>query len=51
MIMQRTFIAIIALITGLLFFAGSTATFATASTPVASKKQKSKKLHANKKKG
>jgi hypothetical protein len=49
--MPRTFIVITALITGLIFFAGSTSTFATASTPAAPKKQKSKQLHAKKKPG
>jgi hypothetical protein len=48
--MQRTVIVIITLITGLIFIAGATPSFATGSTTVASKKQNSKKLHTNKKK-
>jgi hypothetical protein len=49
--MQRTFIVIIALLTGLIFFSGSTASFATASTPAASKKQSWKKSRAKKQQG
>jgi len=46
--MHRTFLVIIALLTGLIFFAGPTTTFATASTPAASKKQSWKKSRAKK---
>jgi hypothetical protein len=49
--MQRTFLIIIALIAGLIFFAGSVASFAAASRPAASKKQNLKKPYSKKKKG
>jgi hypothetical protein len=49
--MQRTVIVIITLITGLIFIAGATPSFATGSTTVAIKKQNSKKLHAKKSQG
>jgi hypothetical protein len=49
--MKNLFLAMIALITGLIFFAGATASLATASKPQASKQQKWKKPHAKKNKG
>jgi hypothetical protein len=49
--MQRRSIVIIALITGLIFFAGSATSFAAASKAPASQKQNLKKPQANKKKG
>ena len=49
--MQKTGIVIIALLTGLIFFSGSTASFATGSKPGASKKQSWKKPHAKKQAG
>jgi hypothetical protein len=49
--MQRTVIVIITLITGLIFIAGATPSFATGSTTVAFKKQNSKKLQAKKRQG
>jgi hypothetical protein len=49
--MQRTFIVIIALITGLIFFAGSATSFAAPSRPPASQKQNVKKPQAKKRKG
>ena len=42
---------IIALLTGLIFFSGATASFAAESKPGVSKKQNLKKSHAKKKKG
>jgi hypothetical protein len=49
--MPRTLIVIIALLAGLIFFTGSTASFAVDAPPQASKKQSWKKPRANKKKG
>jgi hypothetical protein len=49
--MPRTFIVSMALITGLIFFAGSATSFAAASKPPASQKQNVKKPHAKKGKG
>jgi hypothetical protein len=47
----RTFIVIVALITGLIFFAGAATSFAEAAKPAASQKQPAKKPHAKKNKG
>ena len=49
--MPRTFLVIIALITGLIFFAGSTTPSAAASKPQASKKSSWKKPHSKKRQG
>jgi hypothetical protein len=49
--MPRIFIVIIALLTGLTFFTGSTASFAMAAQTQAPKKQSWKKPHSKKKKG
>jgi hypothetical protein len=49
--MRKTGIIIIALLTGLIFFSGSTASFAIKSTSGAAKKQSWKKPHAKKKQG
>ena len=49
--MPRTFLVIIALMTGLIFFAGSTASLAAASQTQASKKSSWKKPHAKKRQG
>ena len=49
--MQRTFIVIVALITGLIFFAGAATSFAEAPKPAASQKSTVKKPHAKKKQG
>jgi hypothetical protein len=51
MIMPRTFLVIMALIAGLIFFAGTTASFATASWTSTYKKPSSKKPQPKKIKG
>jgi hypothetical protein len=49
--MRKTGIIIIALLTGLIFFSGSTASFAIKTTSGAAKKQSWKKPHAKNKQG
>ncbi len=49
--MQKTGIVIIALLTGLIFFSGSTASFATGSKSGSSKQQSWKKPHTKNKQG
>jgi len=49
--MPRTFLVIIGLITGLIFFAGSTISSVAASKPPGAKKQSWKHPRANKNKG
>ncbi|MGO8762659.1 MAG: hypothetical protein ACLP2P_01790 [Desulfobaccales bacterium] len=49
--MQRTFIVIVALITGLIFFAGAATSFAEAPKPATSQQHPAKKPHAKKNKG
>jgi hypothetical protein len=49
--MPRTFLVIMALMTGLIFFAGSTTSLAAASQTQGSKKSSWKKPHAKKRQG
>jgi len=49
--MQKTYLAIIALVTGLIFFAGSTIPLAAASQTQTAKKSSWKKPHKNKRPG